>query len=143
MYQLLYLSRAQAMTPAELHTLGTRCAANNRAAGVTGLIIHWNGCFLQLLEGEDAAVEQIFFRVTQDSRHREVSVLDTGIIPARRFDSGATTLVDLENPPPEMTPILARHPALSMMDPHYRDPMLAFVLLFDVHHCLQGGRLAA
>lgn len=42
---------------------------NNAARGVTGLLCHYDGNFLQFLEGEPEDVEAIFTRIKTDPRH--------------------------------------------------------------------------
>ena len=48
---------------------------NNAAADVTGMLLHIDGGFLQILEGPDAAVEETFARIAADPRHTRVARL--------------------------------------------------------------------
>lgn len=58
---------------------------NNEALGVTGLLIYAAGSFLQVLEGDDGAVEHVMSRVHRDPRHKGVIVLIDAKISAREF----------------------------------------------------------
>ena len=49
---------------------------NNRAAGVTGFLVAGNRRFLQLLEGDEAAVRITYNRILADPRHFACVVID-------------------------------------------------------------------
>ena len=42
---------------------------NNERDDITGLLIYKDGCFIQLLEGDEIAVEETLTRISQDPRH--------------------------------------------------------------------------
>ncbi|WP_283809264.1 BLUF domain-containing protein [Nitrobacter winogradskyi] len=48
---------------------------NNSEVGVTAALMFNPGCFAQLLEGPQDAVEGVFERIQQDERHGDVSLL--------------------------------------------------------------------
>jgi hypothetical protein len=48
---------------------------NNARVGVTGALMFNSGCFAQVLEGGQSAVEDTFERIQRDMRHRETVVL--------------------------------------------------------------------
>lgn len=87
LYQLIYQS--QSLVPfetPELTALLTQCRANNRREGITGLLLYTpDGRFLQLLEGEHAAVRQMYQRIVADPRHYNCRVLCEGYCPQRHF----------------------------------------------------------
>ncbi|WP_240538426.1 BLUF domain-containing protein [Rhodoferax sp. PAMC 29310] len=60
---------------------------NNLRAGITGALCLSNGIFLQQLEGDRAAVNELYHRLLGDKRHHGTAVLDFGEIPYRRFAS--------------------------------------------------------
>jgi hypothetical protein len=71
--ELVYASAATTpFSTAELRTLLTKARVNNAALGVTGILIHVNGSFLQVLEGPADTVETLFGRIGRDSRHHRV-----------------------------------------------------------------------
>ena len=45
-------------------------AENNRRLDVTGLLLYQRGYFIQVLEGRAAALDPLYARITEDSRHR-------------------------------------------------------------------------
>ena len=84
-YQLLYHSRATAqLGEAELPELLERARHYNAEHHITGLLLHSNGYFVQVLEGEETAVRDLFAKIQQDPRHQEVEMVRQGPGP-RRF----------------------------------------------------------
>ena len=68
--------------------LGIACR-NNIRNGITGCLICRHDIYLQLLEGENAAVMHTFERITRDNRHTAVSKLFSGEVSARLFPDWA------------------------------------------------------
>ncbi|WP_372781617.1 BLUF domain-containing protein [Phenylobacterium sp.] len=88
LHRLIYASR-QAIDPADIDDeVGKIIRAsirNNREASVTGLLLIHQGYFLQALEGPATAVLTTYGRISNDPRHAEPSVLQTGPVEARSF----------------------------------------------------------
>lgn len=59
---------------------------NNERVGVTGALMFNSGCFAQVLEGPQAAVEGVFERIQQDERHGDVSLLAFENVEQRAFE---------------------------------------------------------
>jgi len=57
----------------------------NTAYGLTGLLVHRNGRFMQLLEGPYEQVLSTYQRILADERHDEVRLLAEESIHTRRF----------------------------------------------------------
>ena len=71
--ELVYLSAAtRPLRVTELRELLGRSRRNNRAVDVTGLLLHADGSFLQVLEGRPAAVDELYERIARDVRHAHV-----------------------------------------------------------------------
>lgn len=76
MLSLIYVSTVtDAFKREELGALGERSAAANARRGVTGMLAYNGENFMQLLEGDDAAVEDVLARVAQDPRHEGLVVI--------------------------------------------------------------------
>lgn len=58
---------------------------NNSAVGVTGVLLHRKGTFMQILEGPETAVDRIFSRIMNDSRHTGVLKLLRREVSERAF----------------------------------------------------------
>ncbi|PZQ55186.1 MAG: hypothetical protein DI570_22320 [Phenylobacterium zucineum] len=67
---------------------------NNSAAGVTGLLCHIDGSFLQFLEGDDDAVRATFERISHDPRHRDLVKVHDAPIAGRAFGEWSMGLVN-------------------------------------------------
>lgn len=87
---VVYASRATGrFHDAELAMLLAASRIKNEARAVTGLLLHRDGRFMQVLEGPDAAVRRVLAIIAADPRHTDVEVLDEERIAERRFGSWA------------------------------------------------------
>lgn len=50
---------------------------NNATLGITGILLHIDGGFMQVLEGEKLSVENLYSRIEADPRHWDTQVLLT------------------------------------------------------------------
>ena len=74
--QLIYLSRAtQHVDRQSLHEITAVASVNNRKLDVTGALLFCGGYFLQILEGEPAALETLLAKIANDTRHSDVQVI--------------------------------------------------------------------
>jgi len=76
MLQLVYLSTAT--TPFSSQALGEllrKSRENNERLGITGMLVHHHGLFLQVLEGPARDVRDLFDRISADPRHRGIDRL--------------------------------------------------------------------
>jgi hypothetical protein len=70
----IYSSKATAQfEERELPQLLQVSRANNAAVGVTGMLLYIERNFFQVLEGDEAAVDAIFSRLSGDPRHGRVT----------------------------------------------------------------------
>ncbi|WP_262510240.1 BLUF domain-containing protein [Hymenobacter sediminis] len=75
------------LTEAELEVLLQRWRQNNERDGITGLLLYSQPeqRFMQLIEGEEKPLRQLFALILKDHRHRNLLTLSDGPIPARAF----------------------------------------------------------
>lgn len=59
--------------------------ANNCGRGITGMLLHVAGNFFQVLEGEEAAVTEVFGSIRRDTRHGRVTLIIREPIFERAF----------------------------------------------------------
>ncbi|AHJ97829.1 BLUF domain-containing protein [Hymenobacter swuensis] len=88
LYHLVYQSQALVpFTVPELTELLKQARAHNQQLHVTGLLLHSSdGRFLQVLEGEEADVRQLYYqRIQPDPRHYHCLVLGEGRCTRRSF----------------------------------------------------------
>jgi hypothetical protein len=87
--QLLYISTAAVGAVINIGSVLATSMRNNRRDGVTGLLWTDERRFLQVLEGEDGAIQGVFDRITADPRHRAIVVLHDRTIAVREFGAWA------------------------------------------------------
>jgi len=96
MISLFYVSRSS-IPPAEegAHVAEIVAAAQRRnlALGVTGALIAVDGLFGQILEGPEAAVNQLVVAILKDGRHSDVRIVEIIAIAERRFANWGMTYV--------------------------------------------------
>jgi hypothetical protein len=86
MYHLVYISQAKEnMTLTTLVVLLMQARALNEQQQVTGALVHGDGQFMQVMEGEEAVVKAVYARVAKDPRHHHVRTLAEGPITTRSF----------------------------------------------------------
>jgi len=86
MRQLLYVSNtAQPVSVGDLDDILTASRRNNAQLGITGLLLFIDDGFLQVLEGEESAVREVYARVASDPRHGNATVMLDREVPVRAF----------------------------------------------------------
>lgn len=86
MRRIIYCSRAvRDVTPEELIDLLAVARRNNEAAGLSGMLLYSSQSFLQLLEGEPAALERAYDRIGADPRHTALRLLLDTEVPRPLF----------------------------------------------------------
>ena len=101
-YRLVYYSRNRLAgrpgeMPAQVGQILAASQANNAKVGVTGALMFNRGCFAQVLEGPQGAIETTFERIQQDERHGDVSLLSFGAVSARGFPNWSMAYVGTKN----------------------------------------------
>jgi diguanylate cyclase (GGDEF)-like protein/PAS domain S-box-containing protein len=96
-YYLIYISNAgEAIAPEHVQGIVTESRESNASEGITGLLIHQNGYFMQLLEGRREPVEALMARIAEDPRHSEPLVVVRGYARQRLFSNWSMGFWDLE-----------------------------------------------
>jgi hypothetical protein len=86
MYQLIYTSQATfSFTDEDLAALLHNSRQRNEQRGLTGVLLYSDNEFLQVLEGEQATITQLYDQLRHDLRHHHLTELAYGPITARRF----------------------------------------------------------
>lgn len=73
------------MSADALLALVTQCHRNNSGKGLTGMLLHGNGTFLQVLEGEASVVDALLETIGRDPRHTNMKTLRREDINARQY----------------------------------------------------------
>jgi hypothetical protein len=84
---LIYVSSAiKEQSDADLDAILATAVHNNTKNNITGMLLYAGGNFLQVLEGEETAVDKTFSFIEKDARHHGIIVIEHDPIPTRSFE---------------------------------------------------------
>ena len=94
MKQIVYVSQAERpFSTDELSSLLEHSRAKNADDGITGLLIYrfnpdyGRGNFVQVLEGPDDKIDDVWRRISNDTRHHTIVVVSESPIDTRMFSA--------------------------------------------------------
>jgi hypothetical protein len=138
--RLLYASRSPELRGDAFDQLTQQIVAvsarNNASVGVTGMLVAFEGWFLQALEGGRAEVSATFGRIAKDPRHDGLEIIAAGPVDARlfgRWSMSASTIT------PAAAPVLAMLGSRGGLDPRALDSAGALRLLLTVASVSEGA----
>lgn len=77
MKRVTYISNFNGvLTETDVEQIGQVSVANNKRAGLTGVLLCFSGIFFQILEGEDEQVDQTYARIRKDARHKNIFLVN-------------------------------------------------------------------
>ncbi len=87
LHRLIYVSRAVdgVATPVEIANLVAKSAVKNRALAITGVLMAYDGWFIQVLEGSYVTLKPLFEQIAADPRHTDVVLKMVEPAPVRLF----------------------------------------------------------
>ena len=86
MRQLLYVSQTSPdLAVGELDEVLTASRRNNAMLGITGLLLYIEGGFLQVLEGDERPLRELYTRIGEDRRHWNVRLMLDREVRERSF----------------------------------------------------------
>ncbi|MEL7145997.1 MAG: BLUF domain-containing protein [Bacteroidota bacterium] len=87
LYSIIYTSNSTTVwTEKELTTLLNVAQSKNSVLGITGILMHINGKFIQVLEGENlSSLELLMSHIANDDRHTDLFELMKSPIDKRQF----------------------------------------------------------
>lgn len=138
LHRLLYASRADVSGPvfdAMTQDVVAVSARNNARVGVTGLLVAFDGWFLQVLEGSRGEVSNTFSRIVKDPRHSVLEIIAMSPIDGRlfgRWSMSARTIT------PAAAPLLEMLGAPGGLDPCAMNSAGALRMLLTVANVSDG-----
>jgi hypothetical protein len=88
MFYLIYVSSAvRLMDNVELLKLHRISQKNNKNSEITGMLLYQEGNFMQIIEGEEEHVLELFIKISMDKRHKDIYKIMSGPINKRNFDN--------------------------------------------------------
>lgn len=120
MFHVVYVSRASApMQNEELLDLLQCSRSRNNELLLTGLLLYAGGRFMQVLEGREAAVREVFTSIQRDSRHTDIHTLKLQAVEQRLFPDWSMAFENLDV-------ATQGQPGVSrFLDPGFSSPTLA------------------
>lgn len=105
--RLTYMSRPTALAREPSHGEGYlalvhQCRTRNQAEGLTGALLAGPDWFIQVLEGESAALMAALDRINRDPRHEDLRIFELTAAPARLFGEWSMHLGRLEDVEPDL-----------------------------------------
>lgn len=80
-----YSTASHSLTDSQLANLREVCRSNNNRLHISGYLHYHQGTFLQVLEGPEQSVADIFCRICNDPHHHSFRILLDEAIPRRTF----------------------------------------------------------
>ena len=97
MIRLLYCSQAKSDFSEEvLKEILLTSRKNNSAAGITGVLVHGGGMFMQVLEGPEQNVLRTYMKILDDKRHTDSRIIQISPIKERMFDNWTMGVIEAE-----------------------------------------------
>ncbi len=76
MYTICYVSNTHSeLRDTALEALFSETTKNNTSNNITGILLYESGNFLQVLEGDEEILKNLFDKIKADSRHRNIFVI--------------------------------------------------------------------
>lgn len=128
--QCIYVSAAtRPFDRASLHALLDSSRRNNAQLDVTGMLLHIDGSFFQILEGSEVAVTRLYEKIALDSRHDRVVKLIQEPVDQRSFADWSMGLADVTaadlRKVPGLNDFFTRHSCFSSLDAGRAKALLA------------------
>lgn len=126
----LYVSRAaKEGSEGLLSGILAQSRRNNARMGITGLLVHAEGIFVQALEGGRVEISGLLTKLIRDDRHTEVTLLSLEEITERSYANWTMGRVDMNAVNASMILKYAPH---ARLDPFAMTGSAAAVLLSDI-----------
>jgi hypothetical protein len=83
---IIYASSADSkMSDAELRAILERARTENSRLNITGILLHAEGSYFQVLEGDADAIDSLYAKIGHDKRHASVVLIVREPIASRSF----------------------------------------------------------
>ena len=116
-YRIIYASTAaRPFGPAEFDRLLMQARIYNFSEGIGGLLLRAERQFLEVLEGPESAVAELYARIADDPRHQAVQAFETAVVRGPLFPHASLGFADVE---PDTLGRLAAY-----LDPAHRQALL-------------------
>lgn len=99
MFRLIYVSTArELMNKDTLVGILAKAREKNARLGITGMLLYKDGNFLQLLEGEESVVRELYDKIVLDAAHFDSLILMDDSVSDRMFADWRMGFRNLSDP---------------------------------------------
>jgi hypothetical protein len=132
-YLLFVSAAAELFSEDELLALLETARRNNSRRGVTGLLLYYDGSFIEIIEGRRETVEWLFAeKISKDARHHGITKLISGFEPQRSFPSWSMGFVRpdrnmIDEHLPNFNDLMERHTSPEAAFPEVFHPLMVFL----------------
>ena len=95
--QVIYVSEITDISSDSLTDIYDISQKNNSESGISGCLLIGSNSYLQLLEGPEASVENLYSKIKVDSRHKKVKKLFEQHIEEKLFSSWSMKFAPFNN----------------------------------------------
>ena len=95
--QVIYVSEKTDTSSDSLTDIYDVSQKNNSESGISGCLLIGSNSYLQILEGPDSAVENLYSKIEVDSRHKKVKKLFEQHIEEKLFSSWSMKFAPFNN----------------------------------------------
>ncbi|AUD00866.1 BLUF domain-containing protein [Spirosoma pollinicola] len=129
-YCIVYLSSFLVHNDELLHIMH-ESKKNNRALGITGVLLYFNGSVIEVLEGKEENVKNAYETISRDSRHKHLIQLYANPVKKRYFPDWfmgykTSTTIQFDH----LKKLIPFNDNPSLQIPHKDNIILALVQLF-------------
>lgn len=78
--------------------------AFNTMDNISGVLMHKNGLFLQIIEGKSKDLENLIERLRRDTRHNNLKIIDDQLVEDRIFANWSMGCADFDDPTLSLIP---------------------------------------
>ncbi|MDW5418715.1 BLUF domain-containing protein [Iodobacter sp. CM08] len=95
MIRLLYVSQAASgITEEQVKDILKSAQQKNPATGLTGVLVHGGGLFMQVLEGPEQVVLRLYVKILDDRRHSDCQILHISPANDRIFEKWSMGIIE-------------------------------------------------
>lgn len=128
MIRLLYMSqKTPGTTDAQVRDILGSAKRNNQVSGITGVLVHGGGMFMQILEGPEQSVLRTYVKILDDRRHADCQILQISPAEERLFPVWSMGMIERDPLAFEHIHELREHRMEIIQAQHFTDAINQFV----------------
>jgi len=128
--RLIYVSEAiEGITIADVEKILSLARRSNQLHDISGMLLFNRESFLQVIEGDAEVLTSLYGRISKDTRHRRLKLLEFGEVAQRLFDEWSMQFAGESD---SNRHVFLRHTASSHFKPYELNAGRALALLLGL-----------